>query len=140
MKKLMLALALVLGMYSLGYCVDAITFPNPDNSYGRQAAQVHRINVVNGDPATITADAGVNCTGYKYAIVDVAVTGTTPSFTFIPLMYNPQASKYFQGTITNVVTNDRLIIEVDGSPSVFMRVDTLSGTTPVANIWITPSN
>ena len=109
----------------------------PTNNKGTCA--LHR-QIGNPDPFVISSDAGVNCAGYKYAMVDISLAGTTPNFTLIPLFYNSTAVKYFEGTKFNSISSERFIIEVNGTPSFFVRCETMSGTTPIAQVYVTPMN
>ncbi len=78
--------------------------------------------------------------GYKYAIVEVVLGGTTPQWDVTPEFGDSTAEDYCKGQKRTVTQNERFLVEVDGETEFIVRCDGKSGTTPTIDVYVTPLN
>lgn len=108
----------------------------------RGTLSTHRNAVSADDSDWPSADSGVDCTGYRYAEVDVVLGGTTPSWDVTPGFYNSTATAYIAGVKRTITGSDdlRFTLEVNGHDDVYFLCDGKSGTSPTITIYVTPFN
>lgn len=106
----------------------------------QKGTQVKLRNAVeDNDSSWPTAGSGVDCTGYKYALVDVIITGTSVSWSVSPGFYNSTAEVYVPGVAETVTTTTQYTVEVNGCDDFYTRVYNKSGTTTIT-VYVTPYN
>lgn len=102
----------------------------------------HRSGVTSNDTFAYASgdSAKLTCAGFRYALVEVDVGGTTPSWDVTPEFGDATASTYFKGQKRTVTQDERFIVEVDGETMLMIRLDGQSGTSPTASVYVTPFN
>jgi hypothetical protein len=103
----------------------------------------HHRSIDDANDANFAAiSSGVDCSGFRYAQVDVVLDGTTPSYDVTPGFYNDTVGDYVPGVKRTVSGTDNLsfIIQVNGNSSVKFLCDGKSGTNPDIDIYVTPFN
>jgi hypothetical protein len=82
----------------------------------------------------------ISLAGYKYAIVEIKISGANASWDITPEFGDATASTYFKSTTRTVTRNERFVIEVDGETLFMIRCDNKQGTTPTITVYVTPFN
>jgi len=102
----------------------------------------HRNAVDADDSAWPSAGSGADCSGYKYAEVDIVLGGTDPSWDVTPGFYNTTGSAYIAGVKRTISGTDnlRFTIPVDGHGDVYFYCDGKDGTSPTITVYVTPFN
>lgn len=100
-----------------------------------------RNGVTASDAANPAASSGVNFLNFTYAILDVVLTGSSPTVDITPLFFNTSANVYIDGqartvaSTTNATYTQRLIVEVDNNPDVYYKLTGIAGSTPTVTIY-----
>lgn len=103
---------------------------------------VHRNNLTTNDTFTYGSGdtAKMDLTGYKYALIEIFLGGTTPQWDVTPEFGDSALSQYTKGQKRTVTQNERYIVEVDGESEFIARCDGSSGTNPTITVVVTPFN
>lgn len=102
--------------------------------------------VAASDTANAVAGSGVDLTQYTYAILDIVLTGSSPTVDVTPQFYNTSAATYIDGAVrtvastTNATFTQRLVVEVDNSPDTYFKCTAVAGSQPTVSIYVTGLN
>jgi len=109
--------------------------------YRKNLPVLHRNGITANDAAAPSTNAnGIDCSGMKYALIDIVFAGTTTSWNVTPLFWNPVAGKYIAGAATTVTASGQYKVEVNGTPGLYMMVNGQVGATPNITVYVTPIN
>lgn len=143
--KRILAVVLVLIMVGVAFAgSDRI----PSVTFWPGVKVALRSNVTTNDVFTYgvgDTNLTTNCTGYRYALVDVnlgttTTGGTATQASLTPMFGDSSISKYLQGQATTVTASTRYVVEVDGEDEFTIKVGSIAGDAPMVNITVTPFN
>lgn len=102
--------------------------------------------VATSDTANLAAGSGINFEPFTYAILDVVLTGSSPTVDITPQFYNTSAATYIDGatrtvaSTTDATYTQRLIVEVDNCPDTYFKCTAVAGSTPTVSIYATGLN
>jgi hypothetical protein len=92
------------------------------------------------DAGNPTYGSGVNCTGWKQALVFVDLAGTTPGAVIRPLFGNDQTSTYFNGTDRTLSADEVFVVNCSGNNDFYVMIPEMTGTTPTCTVYVQPIN
>jgi len=121
----------------------ALTVPTVKGGLGQYGVLCNTIthrSAIAADDAAFPADntTSIDCRGYRYAVIDLVITGTTPTFDITPGFYD--GTNWFRGQARTITENSRFIVEVDSVSALFVLCDGKSGTSPNITVYVTPFN
>jgi len=101
----------------------------------------HRSAVSSNDATNPALGSGVDCSEYRYALVDFDTAAGT-QWTATPLYGNSTASAYMAGSATVVSGDSRLLVDTYGSSDVYIRLTNVSngGGGAAVTVYVTPVN
>lgn len=143
--KRILAGVLVLIMGGVAFAGSSIS---PTVNFWPGARVSLRSNVTTNDVFTYgvgDTNLTTDCTGYRYALVDVnlgttTTGGTATQASLTPMFGDSTISKYYQGQSTTVTASTRYVVEVGGEDEFTIKVGSIVGDAPRVNITVTPFN
>ena len=99
-----------------------------------------RDTISENDDGNPTYGSGVNCTGWKQALVFVDLGGTTPGAVVRPLFGNDVTSTSFNGTERTLSADEIYVVNCSGNNDFYVMVPEITGTTPTATVYVQPIN
>jgi hypothetical protein len=152
--SILMIFAMVSGVaYAEAVTYDASTVAPPDytggaykspfvtQAAGTSTSCIKLRNAIDArDAGNPTYGSGINCTGWKQALVFADLGGTTPGAVIRPLLGNDQTSTYFNGTDRTLSADEVYIVTCAGNNDFYVMIPEITGTTPTATIYVQPIN
>ncbi|MDD4984339.1 MAG: hypothetical protein PHQ43_00920 [Dehalococcoidales bacterium] len=99
-----------------------------------------RSGVAAADSAVPTTARGVaDLSGSPFATIACKVTGSNPSITIYPLLWNETFEAYMLGDGATITGNTELNVAVNGTPDFYLYVSAMTGTNVSLDVTVKPA-